>query len=258
MYKKRSTRFSTSWQGVAPWYKALVGKEGQYYHQKVVIPNALRLLGLTPGSSLLDLACGQGILERSIFSELEYTGLDLSKDLIKEAERQKKSPKHHFKTVDVTRELPLVKDNFTHACIILALQNIEEPAEVIRQAAKHLILGGKLLVVLNHPCFRIPRQSSWEIDPKNKLEYRRINRYLSPLKVPIQASPSRSRRSPITWSFHHSLSDYSQMLQEAGFCIVKLEEWVSDKTSIGKAAKMENRSRREFPLFLAILAEKRY
>jgi hypothetical protein len=35
-----------------------------------------------------------------------------------------------------------------------------------------------------------------------------------------------------------------------------LEEWTSDKVSIGKAAKGENRARAEFPLFLVIKAVK--
>lgn len=246
----------TSWQGVAKWYNNAVGEEGLYYHRQVVIPKALQLLHLKENSSLLDLACGQGILSRAILPQTEYYGLDISKDLIESAINQNKSGKHHFKVADITKDLPIQKYNFTHAAVILAIQNIETPISVFRQAYKHLEPHAKMLVVLNHPCFRIPRQSSWEIDNQNKLEYRRINRYASPLKIPIQAEPSKGRRSPITWSFHYSLSAYSQALFDAGFGILKLEEWVSDKVSNGKAAKMENRSRHEFPLFLALLTEK--
>ncbi|MFS8563077.1 MAG: hypothetical protein LVR00_01585 [Rhabdochlamydiaceae bacterium] len=120
----------------------------------------------------------------------------------------------------------------------------------------HLLLKpqGKLLIVLNHPCFRIPRQSSWGVDEPKKLQYRRIDRYLSPLKIPIQTHPGKQHDSQETWSFHHPLSDYTRWLQEAGFTIEIIEEWISDKTSTGGHAKMENRSRAEFPLFLAILA----
>jgi len=37
--------------------------------------------------------------------------------------------------------------------------------------------------------------------------------------------------------------------------IEKIEEWASDKDSVGKAAKMENRARAEIPLFMAIQAK---
>jgi len=35
-----------------------------------------------------------------------------------------------------------------------------------------------------------------------------------------------------------------------------LEEWTSNKLSVGKAAKSENRARAEFPLFLALRSVK--
>jgi hypothetical protein len=127
---------------------------------------------------------------------------------------------------------------------------------VFKNAHDHLAPDGKLLLILNHPCFRIPKQSSWEIDEENRIQYRRINRYLSSFKAPIQMNPSQKESSSVTWSFHHSLSYYSECLFHNGFAILKIEEWISDKRSVGKKAGMENRAREEFPLFLAILAKK--
>lgn len=61
---------------------------------------------------------------------------------------------------DVTKPLKIDKKDFSHAFVILALQNMEEGEKAIQNGAKHLRKGGKLFVVLNHPCYRIPRQSS--------------------------------------------------------------------------------------------------
>jgi hypothetical protein len=107
---------------------------------------------------------------------------------------------------------------------------------------------------MNHPCFRVPRQSSWGVDEQKKLQYRRIDRYMEPLKIPIQTHPGQGDKSPQTWSFHHPLSTYVEGLSKSGFVIEKIEEWLSDKLSTGGKAKMENRSRLEFPLFLTIYA----
>jgi SAM-dependent methyltransferase len=237
---------NTSWESSHQWYDKLVGEKGHYYHEHIVLPNLLKLLQLSPGQKLLDLACGQGILARHLPKKIEYLGIDSSRSLIQEA--KKKSP-HSFLVGDVTTPL-VAPHNFTHATFILALQNIAEPQKALQNCSSHLIFGGKLALVLNHPCFRIPRQSSWDIDESKKLQYRRIERYLSPLKIPIQMYPGE------TWSFHHPLSDISRWLYEAGFNIELLEEWVSDKKSTGTHARMENRCREEFPLFLAILAKK--
>lgn len=247
---------NTSWQKIAPWYEKSVGLSGHYYHQHLIIPGALRLLNLKPDSSLLDLACGQGVLGRQINPQTEYYGLDLAPSLIKFAKQNDSSPKHHYAVADITKPLPLTKTDFSHASIILALQNLENPAFVLNNAAKYTKVGGQLLLILNHPTFRIPRQSSWEIDPQNKLQSRRINRYLSPLKIPINAHPGRANVGPVTWSFHQPLSAYFKFLKDNHFVVTDLEEWASDKESEGKAAKMENRGRSEFPLFLALLAQK--
>ena len=80
---------------------------------------------------------------------------------------------------------------------------------------------------------------------------------MTPLKIPIQTHPSQQDLSPSTWSFHRPLSAYSAALKQAGFMIDQIEEWCSDKQSIGKMASMENRSRKEFPLFLALSAVRR-
>lgn len=242
----------TSWEKSGSWYNKSVGRKGHYYHQHLIIPNSLRLLGLQNNSSLLDLACGQGILARALPKSVNYLGLDISPSLIKAAQKQSG---HTFRIADVAQPLPHLPQKFSHAAIILSLQNIERPEITLKNASDNLLPQGKLLIVINHPCFRIPRQSSWEIDSQNKLEYRRINLYLSPLKIPVTTHPGISH-SPITWSFHYPLSYYFKILAAAGFVISILEEWASDKESQGPAARMENRARSEFPLFLAILAKK--
>ena len=71
------------------------------------------------------------------------------------------------------------------------------------------------------------------------------------MEIPINVNPS-DRNSEITMSYHFPISDYSKMLKEAGFAIDLIEEWTSDKESVGRAGRMENRARAEFPLFMAI------
>ena len=244
----------TSWENSHSWYDKTVGEKGHYYHQSVIFPKTLNLLKLKKGDKLLDLACGQGVLARQLPPQVGYLGVDASSSLIKQAKGYSNS--HAFILGDVTQEIKTPEKDFSHATVILALQNIEQPDLVLKNANLLLKPQGKLLIVLNHPCFRIPRQSSWGVDEAKKLQYRRIDRYLSPLKIPIQTHPGKQQASQETWSFHHPLSDYTRFLKEAGFAIELIEEWVSDKTSTGGHAKMENRSRAEFPLFLAILSYK--
>jgi len=245
-----------TWDSSEKWYTECVGEKGHYYHQAVVLPSAVRLLRLKENETLLDLGCGQGVLARHLPENIFYFGVDSSKDLIASARRLTQRKNVQFAVGDVLEELPFEKKDFDAACFILSLQNMEEPALAIRNAGKHLRSGGKLLIVLNHPCYRIPRQSAWGIDEAAKLQYRRVNGYLSPQKIPIQSNPGKGEQSAVTYSYHHPLSDYSKYLAKEGFCIAAIEEWCSDKKSEGAKARMEDRARREIPLFMALLAQK--
>lgn len=257
-YPPKTSKPQTSWESVGNWYNGIVGNEGHYYHQKLIFPGILRLLEIKAQSnfSLLDLACGQGVLAHQLPKSIFYTGIDLSTTLIKAAKQGAPTKNQEFIVSDVSKPLPVQKKDYAAATVVLALQNIEHANKVIQNAMEHLAPQGKLLIILNHPSFRIPRQSSWEVDEQKKIQYRRVDRYFNEMKIPIQMHPGKGAASPTTWSFHHPLSTYSQWLYDAGFQILKIEEWCSDKQSTGKQAKMENRSREEIPLFMAILAIK--
>ena len=253
MKKEPLKPFSTSWQPVAHWYDDLVGKQGHFYHQEVIFPNLLRLMQLKSSDRLLDLGCGQGVLARQLPKEMGYVGLDISKELIAEAHRYSKRKEHQFIVHDITKSLPfLPNETFSLACLILSLQNIEDQEAVIRNVAPFMKDGGRLFICLNHPSFRIPRQSSWGYDEATKMQYRKLFSYMSPQKVPIVMHPGKNTKE--TWSFHFPLSAYTNWLQKYGFVIEVIEEWCSPKESTGGRAKAENRARKEFPLFLTIVA----
>lgn len=247
---------SNSWQTVHQWYDRSVGQKGQYYHEHVIIPNVLRLMKLNTTSSILDLGCGQGVLARYIPKHIPYWGIDTSIGLINSAKSRDRNPLHHYVLGDATTPLNQIpKTDFSNCVLILSLQNMQHGKGAIEQASKHLLYNGNCIIVLNHPCFRIPRQTGWGIDETNKLQYRKIFRYLSPLEIPITMHPGNSN-SPSTWTYHNSLSTLCLWLSQYGFIIHSIEEWSSDKESVGRAGKMENRARSEIPLFMAIKATK--
>ncbi len=248
----------TSWETSSEWYDKIVGQKGHYYHQQLILPGVLRLLQMEkkPNPYLLDLACGQGILSRHLPKGMKYLGIDASLSLIQAAKRHDPKSPHQFFIHDLSHALDLPYKEFSHASCILAIQNLPNPLPLFLTAFAHLRKEASFILVLNHPCYRIPRQSSWVVDEQKKLQYRRIDRYMSALKIPIQTQPSKQENSEQTWSFHHPLSFYTAQLKEAGFVLGNIEEWCSDRKSTGKHAAMENRSRQEFPLFMTLVAKK--
>ncbi|MGL4608140.1 MAG: hypothetical protein ACRCYY_00425 [Trueperaceae bacterium] len=71
-------------------------------------------------------------------------------------------------------------------------------------------------------------------DEKRKLHYRRIDRYLSPLAVPMKTYKGNTTRS-----YHRPLQDYVRVLLEVGFGI---DAWQENE---------------DIPLFLAFRAYKK-
>ncbi len=246
----------TSWENVAGWYDSLVGERGTDFHQTIVMPGALRLLELKAGERVLDIGCGQGVFSRQLYAKgVSVVGIDASLKLIQTA-KQRSQKEIRFEVMKAETLGQANLGQFHAAACLLAIQNMEPLEQILKGCAQVLLKSGKLVMVMTHPAFRIPRQSGWGWDEQRKLQYRRMDRYLSPLKVPIQMHPG-SDPGQVTWTFHRSLETYVKALTSAGFAITALEEWVSNKESQrGGRSNAENMARKEIPMFLALRAEK--
>ncbi|MDZ4287050.1 MAG: methyltransferase domain-containing protein [Prosthecobacter sp.] len=245
------SRGSTSWEKSADWYDRILGASGSEIYREVVIPNALTLLAPKKGERILDLGCGQGVFSRAIAeSGALVAGVDAAPSLIKKARTYpSRTPIRYY-----DRDAAEIGDlgPFDAASAILCLQNMEHLDQVCAAAAAVLKPGGRMVWVLNHPAFRIPRQSSWGFEGDHKLQYRRIDAYSSTLSVPIIMHPGQAG-SETTTSFHRSLETLTQPGFKSGLLLSGVHEWYSHKESQpGPRARAENRARKEFPLFLAL------
>ncbi|HEY7087915.1 MAG TPA: class I SAM-dependent methyltransferase [Tepidisphaeraceae bacterium] len=248
----------TDWGNVAGWYDQLVGESGSEYHRQVVLPGVLRMLDPKPQQKLLDLACGQGVLCRILAERgAEVSGVDAAAGLI-EAARQRGPASIHYHLADA-RELDqlLPESHFDSAACVLAIQNINPLQPVLAGVSRALREGGKLVIVMMHPCFRGAKETSWGWDEKESVQYRRVDRYLLPRKSPIVARPGADPGGEYTWTFHKPIEAYVKSLRNAGLLVDALEEWPSHKTSTsGPRAHAENVARKEIPMFMAVRAVK--
>lgn len=246
---------STSWGSVAGWYDELLEKEGTY-QKEVILPNLLRLVEPRPGKTVVDLACGQGFFSRALAAKgAKVLASDISKELIEIAKKQ--SMKNIDYQVAPAQRADFVKSGTADAVVIvLAMQNIENVLEVLKECARILKPTGKLFLVLNHPAFRVPKASDWQYDEKLGIQYRRVAEYLSEAKIPIEMHPGK-KTGEETITFHRPLQLYFKHLAKTGFCVKRLEEWETHKKSTpGPRAKAEDRAKKEIPMFLMLEANK--
>jgi len=249
----------TSWGTVAEWYDELLEESTDSFQAKVIMPNLLRILNIKPGMKIADIACGQGYFSRAFGAAgAEVVGSDISLGLIAKAkERSPKNINFHVASAD---KLDFAKNgSFDAAVIILALQNIDNLKGTLKESARVLKPKGRLIIVLNHPTFRIPQKSSWDWDGKLGKQYRRVDSYLKEYKMEIDMTPGEKdvSKKEKTISFHRPLQTYFKSLHDAGFAVTNLEEWVSHKKSQkGPRSAEEDRIRKEVPMFLMLEATK--
>ncbi|MCR6669813.1 class I SAM-dependent methyltransferase [Devosia ginsengisoli] len=158
---------SQSWDAVAHWYAGWTGSNGSRYHRTLAVPLLLEMLDPRAGEHIADLGCGPGILAPPVAERgARFVGVDLSPRLIAEA-RKNHGDSGRFLVGDVTR-LPrhanLPASGFDAACFLLSIQDINPLDAAMASAASLLKPGGRLAIVMLHPCFRVPRQSGWGWD----------------------------------------------------------------------------------------------
>lgn len=254
--RPRRPAASTSWDALAQWYDGWVGEGGSEHHRQVAVPEALRLLDLRGGETVLDVGAGQGVLAPGVSrAGATYVGVDASPRLIDLA-RQRHDDDGTFLVGDARRltSLPgLRPGTFDAVVFLLSLQDMDPLDQVLREAAAMLKPDGRMVIVLTHPAFRIPRQSGWGFDEGRKLVYRRVDRYLTPLPVPMKPYPGKTG---VTRSFHRPLSAYVNGLAAHGLLVDHLDELPGFKLQAGPTPKANEMARLEIPLFLGLRALK--
>lgn len=255
-------KLETSWGGVANWYHDTVEEKGSY-QRDLILPNLLRLLDIKKGETVLDLACGEGFFSRR-FNRLgaKVVASDISKELIAIARKDKDAEGVQFEVAPADKISFVADASVDKAVIVLALQNIENVPAVFAEVARVLKPTGKLFFVINHPAFRIPKQSSWGWEGSS-MQYRRVDRYLAETREKIVMHPSTQspakggQADEVTISFHRPMQYFVKALKKNGFALTAMEEWTSDrKSQPGPRAEAENRARVEIPLFMCVEARR--
>lgn len=253
----------TSWNEIARWYDSWVGESGSEHHRELAIPTLLDLLTPAPGESILDIGAGQGVLAPHIAAAgAKYTGVDAAPRLLEIARRR--HGKHGRFLPGDARNLQALPDlragEFDGITFMLSIQDMDPLESVLASASWALKPGGRIVILMIHPAFRVPRNSSWGWDEGRKMRYRRVDSYLTPHAIPIKSiTIGAGKQTRPTRSFHRPLSAYINALSTNKLLLERMLELPAHRIHAPPNAhqdKANERARQEIPLFLGLRARK--
>lgn len=246
----------TAWDDQADWYDRRQGQHGDDFHRDLVLPAVLRQLACRGGERVLDVGCGTGLLGRHLAPlGIDVLGIDASPAMVERA-TERAGPHETYRVGDA-HDLVTATDGvrFDHAACVLVLQDLDPLDHALAGMAACVTPGGRLVAVITHPAFRMPRRHQWGWDENQQVMYRRLDGYLTAQEFGIRTHPGRDADDSSSRSFHRPLSAYLNALGAAGWAVLASEELCSHRRgSRGRRSAAEDRAHREIPVFLVLTA----
>lgn len=248
------------WDGVAGWYDKLVGADGSDYHRNVILPGVMDLLGISKGDTVADICCGQGVLARHLLDAgaSRVLGVDASGKLIDVArKRHGADDRVSFLKANACTEGDWADGSFDAAACVMAVHDVPDVEGLMGNIAASLKSGGAVVIVMIHPCFRIPRESHWGWDGDQKIQFRRLDKYGKALEIGIKTRPGLGTDESTVF-YHRPLAEVITAMGRAGLGVTVCSELFSHRRSQGGGpfSKAEHLAAEEFPLFLGLKAVK--
>lgn len=225
------------WEQIAPFWDEHMGEGGQF-QQVLLGPATERLLDLSGGEQVLDIACGNGMFTRRLAQLGAHAiGIDFSSEFIKRAKERttENQDKIEYHVMDATNEeqlLSLGAGAFDSAVATMALMDISDIDPLFSALSKLLKPGGSFVFSVVHPCFNSVGVR-WVLEDEDRegeyisTRFVKVSKYITPiteegLGVVSQPVPH--------YYFHRPLSVLFKAGFAAGFALDGLEEPVFDES----------------------------
>ena len=220
-----------AWETNAEWWDAYY-QEGNDFHLTLIAPPTERLLGVKPGETVLDVACGNGAFSRRM-AELgaSVVGFDFSDRFIECARERtvERADRIEYHVVDATDRdalLALGEEWFDAAVCTMAIMDMSDIVPLAETLPRLLKRNGRFVFSILHPCFNNPstRMAAEHEDRDGDLRTVRtvkIERYMTPFSAQGIGIPGQPM--PQTY-FHRPLHALLEPFLRNGLVVDGLEE----------------------------------
>jgi 2-polyprenyl-3-methyl-5-hydroxy-6-metoxy-1,4-benzoquinol methylase len=219
------------WNANAAWWDDRIG-DGNQFQTHLIEPASERLLDISPGDDILDIACGAGRFTRRM-AELggRVIAIDHSTDFIERARlRTPNETSIEYHVTDATDTAALLAfgiHRFDKAVCTMALMDMPQIQPVLQALKQMLKPGGGFVFSVTHPCFHTPAiqrfTEMYEEDAGRHIVHSgvKVLSYLTPFARRTEGIVGQPR--PQLY-FHRPLEVLFRSCFDAGFVIDRLEE----------------------------------
>ncbi|MBV9280807.1 MAG: class I SAM-dependent methyltransferase [Chloroflexi bacterium] len=219
------------WNRKAAHWDEYMG-EGNDWHRKLISPAVERLLALRPGETVLDVACGNGMLARRLARQgARVVACDFSEAFIERARARSTafSDRIEYAVVDATDRdqlLQLGERRFDAATCTQGLMDMPAIAPLYEAMTRLVKPGGRFVITVPHPCFNTHGMSMLaealeDEEGRRTVSSIKLTRYLTPQTVKGAGVPGEPEPH---YYFDRALRDLLGPAFRAGLVLDGLEE----------------------------------
>jgi ubiquinone/menaquinone biosynthesis C-methylase UbiE len=215
----------SAFDALAEWYEQAFTHGKLPLLQHLLMPAVLEMLGDVHDLSVLDLACGPGFYtDRLARRGARVTGTDISEEMLRRARDHVRSGTHRpsFYHLSAAELAPSWTETFDIVLCIMALVDIPDIDDVLRETVRVLKPSGRFVCAVIHPCFVMPG-AEWVVDEEGNPDYKRVDRYFAEGYFGKEWYGQGGLRSRLG-GHHRTLTTYVRALCRAGFVVTDLCE----------------------------------
>lgn len=221
------------WDANADAWTALSRAGYDAYRDLLNTPAFLEMLPDVSGKNGLDIGCGEGSNTRRVAQRgAKMVGVDISPRFIAHAiDAERNSPMGISYQVGSGQSLPFADTTFDFATAFMCLMDMPDPRRAFAEVRRVVKPGGFFQFSITHPCFDTPQRRNLR-GSDGKTYAVEIGRYFDNIDGRIDtwsfsAAPQevRAQHRPFQVPrFHRTLSQWINMILEAGLVLERLEE----------------------------------
>ena len=216
-----------AWNAGADAFNTFVESGADYYRIEVHGPALVTACEPVRDRAVLDLGCGQGYFSRQLASRAAAVdAIDISAELLAHAKaHEARAPLgiryRLLSAADVATAWPPRHFDLVTAC--MSLQDMADVPRTLQASAAVLRDGGRMVFSVPHPATD-PMFREWERDASGRKRSLKLDRYFDTGPAVCDWNMPRLAAHWSSPCWRHTLSEWTQLVGDAGFVIRHLHE----------------------------------